>query len=131
MAPTKIPYVNALSPWPYVCPQLTTKPSHIALLECTPLGIPAVQEGGNLFWPSITSLCNEAPYSWSLSGDIHACLSISETTSSSLSTSRTFYAHFVRDTNGVDLWQTQYPLDVRHDWTLSIDPSSVIRSIIQ
>ena len=94
--PPKVLYVNALLPWTYPFTQLTARLSHIALLESTPLEIPAVQKMMKTsFGHSLLTLCNEAPYSCqSHTGDINACLPFSETTSSSLSASRTFCAHF-------------------------------------
>jgi hypothetical protein len=79
--------------------------SHRLIGVHTPWDLGGREDDENLCWSSsITNFYNEAPYSCqSLTGDTHACLPISETTSSSLSTSRIFYAHLLCDTNSVDL----------------------------
>ncbi|PPR01351.1 hypothetical protein CVT26_015409 [Gymnopilus dilepis] len=78
---------------------------------------PGGDDDAVLFWPAITDLCNTAPYSWSISGDLNVSLSTMETSSSMPSLTRHLYTLFLRNTNAIDLWQTQSPVDIRHDWT--------------
>lgn len=81
------------------------------------------------FWSYITSLCNSAPFSWSLLGDCNATLTADESTSGNdrVSPTRLAYNSFLHNTDAFDVWHSQGDADARQHYTFL---SHAERSII-
>ncbi|KAG0702051.1 hypothetical protein DFH29DRAFT_789671, partial [Suillus ampliporus] len=76
-------------------------------------------QSSSAFWPSITKLCQQSPYSWSLIGDCNVTLNITETSSrsTSLSQAQLQYRMFLRDCHAVDVWDAQNDADAALTYT--------------
>ena len=85
------------------------------------------------FWADATKVCNTAPHSWTLLGDLNATVTQAERKSGGTD-ARSHFNSFLRHSNGVDLW-SNYPERSRlTDWTckprLAIDGGSIIDRIV-
>ncbi|KAG6874591.1 hypothetical protein C0992_007389, partial [Termitomyces sp. T32_za158] len=78
------------------------------------IGIYAPWDPGNdnhsqsTFWPTLSTVCQAAPFSWSIHGDCNATLSQLESTSLTRSPSPAQIAlmSFINDTLAIDIWST-------------------------
>ena len=70
----------------------------------------------NEFWPQITSICRQSPYSWTLAGDVNATVSVLERPSGGQD-ARQHYLRFLNRSDGQDLWTLNPDRTRDHDWT--------------